>query len=118
MRDVRRGMAADVGADEKQILPYMPEPDRTCKAKDDPEISQEETGGKSMTNATMELLERVLVVQMLPEQDNVLLYQIAEALEQFRASGKPADEEKLRQAAETYIKEISRRVLEREEVEE
>ena len=51
MRDVRRGVDARLGAVEKQILPGVPEPDRTCQAKDDPKegMEKEEGGRKCLT---------------------------------------------------------------------
>lgn len=59
-------------------------------------------GGKqNVTNATMELLQRVLERQ--PDAD---LYKVQLTLEKFRATGKAADEEALRKAAEEYLKEI------------
>lgn len=39
MRDVRRRMDAEIGEVEKPILPYLPEPDRTGEAENDPKIS-------------------------------------------------------------------------------
>lgn len=113
MRTMRRGM--DAGREgKKPVLSRMPEPDRTRQAKDDSKEGKEKERSDNMTNKTMELLERVFVVQTLGEQDAILLLVVATALSRFRASGKPADEEALRSAAKLYIEEISRRIMDAE----
>lgn len=56
-----------------------------------------------MTNATMALLEAVLRVH---EDVDDYIYLVADALEQFRTSGRPADEQALRYAAEEYLREV------------
>lgn len=114
MRTMRRGM--DAGRERKEpVLSGVPEPDRARQAKDDTKEGMEKERSDNMTNKTMELLARVFVAQILMDKrDAILLLAMADALSKFRASGKPADEEELRQAAEIYIKEISRRVLDAE----
>ena len=59
MCTMRRGM--DAGRERKEpVLSGVPEPDRTRQAKDDPKEGMEKEEGGSVTNKTMELLERVL----------------------------------------------------------
>ncbi len=56
-----------------------------------------------MTNTTMALLEQVL--RFHTDNDDYI-GAVADALEQLRVSGKPADEIALRQAMEKYLKKV------------
>ena len=102
MRTMRRGM--DAGREGKEpVLSGVPEPDRTRQAKDDPKEGMEKEEGGSVTNATMELLERVLRAQ---EENDDYISDVADALERLWVRNRPVDEIALRQAMEKYLRKV------------
>lgn len=56
-----------------------------------------------MTNATMELLERVLRVH---EDNDDYISEVADALGRLRVRNRPVDEIALRQAMEKYLRKV------------
>ena len=108
MCTMRRGM--DAGRERKEpVLSGVPEPDRTRQAKDDPKEGMEKEEGGSVTNKTMELLERVLrkidSVSIAPDSFD----EVADALHRFRVLGRPHDEEELIEACEEFLREMEER---------
>lgn len=85
----------------RETLPELYATRNEAKAKAD-ELNKAEQGGKRtmMTNWTMELLEQVLRKQAITDD---YIDAVANALERFRASGSPMDEQALRKAARDYL---------------